>query len=145
MWITCMQLLGLCDSENNKHGGDSYFAHWNTAKQRSDTTLMFAFGNPKRPSLFYSWHKIYEGDQKVLQLGYKKLTYHITHRPTVSFRHILLLHQYILKTFLLSCLCIENIFFLLWLSNHASTVIFSDVSSVNQITRRRYFRFLIRK
>jgi len=31
-----------------------------------------------------------------------------------------------------------------WLSNHVSTAIISDSSSVNQVPRRRYFRFLIR-
>ena len=36
------------------------------------------------------------GDQKVLQLGYKKLTYHITH--AVIFWHILVQHQCIFST-----------------------------------------------
>ena len=49
------------------------------------------------------------GDQKVLQLGYKKLTYYITH--AVIFWHILLQHQWIYSTFVLSCLCPENTIF----------------------------------
>jgi len=45
-------------------------------------------------------------DQKVLQLGYKKLTYHVTH--AVIFLRILMQRQYIFSTFVLSCLCPEN-------------------------------------
>jgi len=32
-----------------------------------------------------------------------------------------------------------------WLSNHVSTAIISDSSSINQVQRRRYFRFYVRK
>ena len=64
------------------------------------------------------------GDQKVLQLGYKTLTYYITH--AVIFWHILMQHQCIFSTFVLRCLCLENRIFLFWLSDRAFTVIFSD-------------------
>ena len=47
-----------------------------------------------------------KGDQKVLQLGYKKLTYHITH--AVIFWHILMQYQCMFSIFVLSCLCPEN-------------------------------------
>jgi len=82
------------------------------------------------------------GDHKVLQLGYKKLTYYITH--TVIFWHILLQNLSIFSSFLLSCLHLE-IVFLFWLANHASTAIFSDSLSINQVPQTLYFRFLIRK
>ena len=50
---------------------------------------------------------ITRGDRKVLQLGYKKLTYYIAN--AVIFWHIVLQHQCIFSTFvLLSCLCPEN-------------------------------------
>ena len=47
-----------------------------------------------------------KGDQRVLQLGYKKLTYYITH--AVIFWHILMQLQCIFSTFVLSCLCPKN-------------------------------------
>ena len=77
------------------------------------------------------------GDQKFLQLVYKKLTLdHIL----CHFWHILLQHQCIFSTFLLSCFCPENrIFCFFWLSNHALTTIISDSSSVNQVPRRTDF------
>jgi len=71
-----------------------------------------------------------KGDQKVLQLGYKKLTYYVIY--TVIFRHMLLQHQCIFSTFLLSCLCAENRFFC-FDSNHAFTASVSDSSPVNQV------------
>jgi len=61
--------------------------------------------------------------RKILQPGYKKLTYYITHTVIFRHTHILLQHQ-----------CTFQLFFSLFrLSNHASTVIFIDSSSVNRV------------
>jgi len=81
------------------------------------------------------------GDQKVLQLAYRKLTYHIIY--TVIFRHSPATSTHF-PTFLLICLCPENRI-LCFDSHHASTTIVSDSWSVNQVPQRWYFRFLIRK
>jgi len=54
---------------------------------------------------------VYTGAIKTFcNLAIKKLTYCITY--TVIFQHILLQHQCIFTTFLLSCLCPENVNFL---------------------------------
>jgi len=72
------------------------------------------------------------GDQKVLQLGYKTLTYYVTH--AVIFLDIFLCNINAYFHFLLSAVYTRKIeFSVLILSDHAFTAIFSDSPTINQV------------
>ena len=69
-------------------------------RKASDRTLWRSRPIVSTGSETYVGHATEEntkGDQKVLQLGYKKLTYYVIY--TVIFRHMLLQHQCIFQLF----------------------------------------------
>jgi len=55
---------------------------------------------------YWNFFREVRGASKVLQLGYKKLPYYITH--AVIFWHILMQHHCIFSTFVITCLCLDN-------------------------------------
>jgi len=86
---------------------------------------------------------ITRGDQKVSQLGYKKLTCYAV--VFLSYSHATSTHIFYFCSLLFMPWISWKQYFLFRLSDHAFTEIFSDSSSINQVPWRRYFRFLIKK